>query len=91
MGYFLYALFWCEWDDVGEGGVGCVVFIDFEVVLTDSCYLRQVGDGDDLTAIGSHIGHDMCHLLGYDSADTCVDFIEDNGRQVLFACQNEFE
>ena len=44
--------------------------------------LWQVGDGDDLAVEFAHLCHDLCHLLGYLSAYTCVDLVEDDGWQL---------
>ena len=60
-------------------GVG---FIHFVVVFSHRGYLRQVGDSDDLPALG-HLFHDLCHLCRYVSAHTGVYLVKDDRRQTF--------
>ena len=62
-----------------EGRVG---FIDLIMVLAQRGYLRQMGDGDDLTAF-RHLPHDRSHLGGDIPAHTGIYLIEDNGRKTF--------
>ena len=52
--------------------------------------LRQVRDGHNLH-LASQLVHDVAHLVGYVSRDTCIHLVEDDGRKSREAGDHGFE
>ena len=51
------------------------------MVTAKGCNLGQVGDGDNLTFLVSHLLHHLSHLLGNLSTNSRINLVEDDGRQ----------
>ena len=76
---FLYALLWTKLLELGGGAACDVGFVYLDMYISFASYLWEVGDGKDLSAL-AHLLHDLSHLMGYLTGDSCVYLVKNNGR-----------
>ena len=74
-----------------DGAKYCFLFLHLVVRGAEGGDLRQVGNADDLTAVGTHLLHHLGHLFGHLAADTRVDLVEDDGGQLDGTADHGFQ
>ena len=81
LGYLSDALFVVQFCHVADSAILGFLLGNTIVMTAQSSYLRQVGNGDNLSLRASHLLHDLCHLLSNLSTHTRVYLVEDDGGQ----------
>ena len=83
-GDFFDAFGFAEGADAGAGGFLVGVFADLQVLMGLGGDLGQVGDAQDLVVAAEGLEL-LADGFGDGAADTAVDFVEDQGRDVCVA------
>ena len=82
LGDFGDALFVLQNADVRVGARAFVVLVDEVMVFGLARHLGQVGDGDELQLL-AHLPHDGADFGGHFARNARVDFVEDEGGDVV--------